>query len=40
MGLFSRKPAYCTICNKQVIHKNKAKREWGCLLYTSDAADE
>ena len=28
MGIFSRKPAYCTICNKQVIHKNKAKREW------------
>jgi len=28
MGIFSRKPAYCTICNKQVIHKNKAKRNW------------
>ena len=30
MGIFSRKPAYCTICNKQITaHKNKAKREWG-----------
>ena len=28
MGIFSRKPAYCTVCNKQIIHKNKAKREW------------
>ncbi len=29
MGLFSRKPAYCTICNKQITaHKYKAKREW------------
>ena len=29
MGIFSRKPAYCTICNKQISHKNKAKKEWG-----------
>ena len=29
MGIFSRKPAQCTICNKQISHKNKAKREWG-----------
>ena len=29
MGIFSRKPSYCTICNKQIVHKNKAKREWG-----------
>ena len=29
MGIFSRKPTYCTICNKQIIHKNKAKKEWG-----------
>ena len=29
MGIFSRKPAYCTICNKLAVHKNKAKREWG-----------
>ena len=29
MGLFSKKPAYCTICNKQITaHKYKAKREW------------
>ena len=29
MGIFSRKPAYCTICNKQITaHKYKAKREW------------
>ena len=28
MGFFTRKPAHCTICNKQIIHKNKAKREW------------
>ena len=27
MGIFSRKPAYCTICNKQISHKNKAKNE-------------
>ena len=29
MGLFSRKPAYCTICNKQITaHKYKEKTEW------------
>ena len=29
MGIFSRKPSNCTICNKQITHKHKAKREWG-----------
>ena len=28
MGLFGRKRAICTICNKEIIHKHKAKREW------------
>jgi len=28
MGLFSKKPAYCTICNKEITHKHKPKREW------------
>ena len=28
MGLFSRKPAYCAICNKELTHKHKPKREW------------
>ena len=27
MGLFSKKPAYCTVCNKELTHKNKPKRE-------------
>ena len=29
MGIFSRKPSNCTICNKQITHKHKAKRGWG-----------
>ena len=29
MGIFNRKPANCTICNKQISHKNKAKKGWG-----------
>ena len=29
MGLFSRKESVCTLCNKSIKHKNKAKREWG-----------
>ena len=28
MGLFSKKPSYCSICNKELIHKHKPKREW------------
>ena len=28
MGLFGRKRASCTICNKEITHKHKAKREW------------
>ncbi len=28
MGLFSRKPAICTICKKETTHKHKPKREW------------
>jgi len=28
MGLFSRKPAYCTICKIEITHKHKPKREW------------
>ena len=28
MGLFNRKPTYCTICNKELSHKNKPKKEW------------
>jgi len=28
MGLFGRKRAICTICNKEIIHKHKAKKEW------------
>ena len=28
MGLFGRKRAICTICNKEITHKHKAKREW------------
>ncbi|MEK0329019.1 MAG: hypothetical protein QQN59_04680, partial [Nitrosopumilus sp.] len=29
MGLFSRKPVFCAVCNKQLTHKHKPKREWG-----------
>lgn len=28
MGLFSRKPVFCAICNKELKHKHKPKREW------------
>jgi len=28
MGLFSRKPSFCTICNIKLTHKHKPKREW------------
>ncbi len=28
MGLFSKKPTYCTICNKELTHKHKPKKEW------------
>lgn len=28
MGLFDRKPSYCAICNVQLKHKHKPKREW------------
>jgi len=28
MGLFSRKPVYCAVCNKELTHKHKPKREW------------
>jgi len=29
MRLFGQREAICTICNKSIKHKNKAKREWG-----------
>ena len=29
MRLFGNKESFCTICNKSITHKNKAKREWG-----------
>ena len=28
MGLFNRKPSYCAVCNKELKHKHKPKREW------------
>ncbi len=28
MGLFGRAPSFCTVCNKQLTHKHKPKREW------------
>ncbi|TAK15466.1 MAG: hypothetical protein EPO37_09925, partial [Nitrosarchaeum sp.] len=28
MGLFGKKPTYCTICNKELTHKHKPKKEW------------
>ena len=28
MGLFSKKPTYCIICNKELTHKHKPKKEW------------
>ena len=29
MVLFSRKPVFCAVCNKQLTHKHKPKKEWG-----------
>lgn len=28
MGLFSKKTEYCAVCNKELVHKHKPKREW------------
>ena len=28
MGLFSKKPSFCAICNKELTHKHRPKREW------------
>lgn len=28
MGLFSKKPVNCTVCNKETTHKHKPKKEW------------
>jgi len=28
MGLFSRKPSFCAVCNKELTHKHKPKKEW------------
>jgi len=28
MGLFNRGPTFCSICNKELKHKHKPKREW------------
>ena len=28
MGLFSKKPTNCTICNKELTHRHKPKKEW------------
>jgi hypothetical protein len=28
MGLFSKKPATCTVCSKETTHKHKPKKEW------------
>ncbi|NIP62781.1 MAG: hypothetical protein GWN01_06660 [Nitrosopumilaceae archaeon] len=28
MKLFNRKPSFCAICNKQLKHKHKPKKEW------------
>ena len=28
MGLFTKKPAICTVCKKETKHKHKAKKEW------------
>lgn len=28
MGLFGKKPANCTVCNKETTHKHKPKKEW------------
>jgi hypothetical protein len=29
MGLFSKEPKKCAICDKTLTHKHKPKREWG-----------
>jgi len=29
MGLFSRKPVFCAVCNKEVSHRHKPKKDWG-----------
>ncbi len=29
MGLFSKKPAECTVCKKVITHKHRPKKEWG-----------
>jgi len=28
MGLFNKKPSFCSVCNKELTHKHKPKREW------------
>ena len=28
MSLFKKKPAFCAICKKQIVHKHKPKSEW------------
>ncbi|MEK0339217.1 MAG: hypothetical protein QQN46_03195, partial [Nitrosopumilus sp.] len=28
MGLFSKKPSFCAVCNKELTHKHKPKKEW------------
>jgi len=28
MRLFNKKPSFCTICNKELTHKHKPKKEW------------
>ena len=28
MGLFSKKPSFCSVCNKVLTHKHKPKKEW------------
>ena len=28
MGLFSKKATNCTICNKELTHRHKPKKEW------------
>jgi len=28
MGLFGKSIEYCAVCNRQLAHKNKPKREW------------
>ncbi|MDW7641107.1 MAG: hypothetical protein ACKVN8_00065 [Nitrosarchaeum sp.] len=33
MGLFSKKPTFCSICNKDLTHKHKPKKEWNVNGY-------